>query len=198
MHAGKSSWQNHDDCCFDHRRARSHLLATSQPQHATDQKARMCLSCFLRDEPTALICQILLFLAAGAPFRCHRQNHHPSPRCTAPPRFRVRGPSFDALDRAHLKARRHSASSLSGTAAHRHAPGHEDARFCTNVWEGGNRTRDTSDKKRVSYHYASRSSARQSHRQQIYTHVSVATYMACELRVRQARRDAPEAQKKLR
>ena len=97
----------------------------------------MCLSCFLRDEPTALICQILLFLAAGAPFRCHRQNHHPSPRSTAPPRFRVRGPSFDALDRAHLKARRHSASSLSGTAAHRHAPGHEDARFCTNVWGRG-------------------------------------------------------------
>ena len=109
-------------------------IATSQPQHATDQKARMCLSCFLRDEPTALICQILLFLAAGAPFRCHRQNHHPSPRSTAPPRFRVRGPSFDALDRAHLKARRHSASSLSGTAAHRHAPGHEDARSARTFW----------------------------------------------------------------
>ena len=133
----KSSWQNHDDCCFDHRRARSHLLSSSLPQHAACPNCILCLTCFLGGHLTAWMSQILCLLPVDLPILPAYRNHHPSHRSTVSTYLMVREPSFEALDWGHVKARRHLPSSLSSTADDAATPWAEEARIFSCLGEGG-------------------------------------------------------------
>ena len=91
-------------------------IASSQPQHAAGPNYILGPICFLGGHLTAWMSQILCLLPVELPILPAYRNHHPSHRSTVSTGLMVREPSFEALDWAHVKARRHLPSSVSSTA----------------------------------------------------------------------------------